>query len=126
MQIQGTASRQGCVPGIPLTLVLREWIKRYEERLAIELRISVELLREENYGPYASPMVYLAEKTGLDIENLRKIKNGKREWISFDTVDKILTRVNGLSWGMNDELSAIYQGFDLRWLDRTSPCVRAA
>ena len=89
--------------------------------------VSLELLREQNYGPDSqSPMSRLAEATGIDISNLRKIKDGKREWIGFDTADKIITRVNGLSWHSDKELEAIYQGFSFEWLDRVHPCVMAA
>ena len=127
MELQGTASRSGCVPGGPFARVLQEWCDRYEQRLAAEMGVSVELLREQNYGPDSqSPMSRLAEATGIDISNLRKIKDGKREWIGFDTADKIVTRVDELSWGMNEELKAIYQGFDFEWLDRVHPCVRVA
>ena len=127
MELQGTASRSGCVPGGPFARVLQEWCDRYEQRLAAEMGVSVELLREQNYGPDSqSPMSRLAEATGIDISNLRKIKDGKREWISFDLADKIITRVDELSWGINEELTAIYKGFDFEWLDRVHPCVRAA
>ena len=107
MELQGTASRSGCVPGEPFARVLQEWCDRHDsEALAA--------------------MTVLSEVIDIDISQLRKIKDGKREWISFDLADKIITRVDELSWGMNEELTAIYKGFNFEWLDRVHPCVRAA
>ena len=128
MELQGTASRSGCVPGGPFARVLQEWCDRYEQRLAAEMGVSVELLREQNYGPDSqSPMSRLAEATGIDISNLRKIKDGKREWIGFDIADRIVVVcTDGLGWRNDPELFAIYRAFDFSWLDLAKPCAKAA
>ena len=79
--LQGTASRQGCVPGLPFARVMQEWVAKEEIDLARRLNIGVEDLRSAQKHAAWSPMVRLAELLGMDIHNARKIKNGKREWI---------------------------------------------
>lgn len=117
MQLQGTASRQGCVPASPFVRVIEEWLAKETQEIEDD--------PFDNLG--VSPMVRLAELVRMDIDNLRKIRNGKREWIGFDTADKIVTVcTDGLGWRTDSELAAIYQAFDFTWLDRTKPCAKAA
>lgn len=68
----------------------------------------------------------LADETGIDLERLRKIRNGKKDWLSFDNADKIVTTVDPLLWIKDPELRRIYQGFDFTWLDRSRPTTVAA
>jgi DNA-binding Xre family transcriptional regulator len=69
----------------------------------------------------------LSERMDMDIENVRKIKNGKKDWIGFDIADKIVTVcTDGLGWRNDPELFAIYQSFDFGWLDAKKPCAVAA
>jgi len=127
MQFQGTASRKGCVPGLPFTRIMQEWVAKEEIDLARRLNIGVDDLRKAQEYARWSPMVLLAERMGMDIENVRKIKNGKREWIGFDIADRIVVVcTDGLGWRNDPELYAIYRAFDFSWLDLAKPCAVAA
>ena len=109
MMVQGFGSRQGCVPGFPFARVINEWVTR-------------NMPEEENEIAVA-PMSVLAELMGMDINNLRKIRNGKREWIGFDLADKIVAVcTDGLGWRNDPQLASIYEHFDFGWLDSRKPC----
>lgn len=109
MQVQGLGSRQGCVPGFPFARIITEWVEQNTPEEESELAIA--------------PMVILAELMSMDIDNLRKIKNGKRDWIGFDLADKIVAIcTDGLGWRNDPELSTIYQHFNFTYLDFKKPC----
>jgi len=113
LQLQGTASRQGCVPGLPFARVMQEWLEKESQ----------EIEDDPFDNLCISPMVRLAELMNMDIHNARKIKNGKREWIGFDIADKIVAVcTDGFGWRNDPELAAIYQSFNFDWLDRVRPC----
>ena len=114
MQLQGTGSRKGCVPGGPFARVMLEWLEKESQ----------EIEDDPFDNLCVSPMVRLKESLGMDINNLRKIKNGNREWIGFDIADKIVAVcTDGLGWRNDPELRAIYKAFDFDWLDQKKPCV---
>ena len=106
---------------------MQEWVAKEEIDLARRLNIGVDDLRKAQEYARWSPMVLLAERMGMDIENVRKIKNGKREWIGFDIADRIVVVcTDGLGWRNDPELYAIYRAFDFSWLDLAKPCAVAA
>ena len=131
MQVQGLGSRQGCVPGFPFARVIDDWAAREMESIAKATGFDVETLTQtfnvlKNH-PYQHPMTVLAERLSMDIDNLRKLRKGKRPWIGFDLADKIVAVcTDGFGWWNDHELRTIYEHFDFEWLDRKRPCVEAA
>ena len=106
-------ARAELVPAAPFVRVLQEWLHRESTQADDEFSFA--------------PMRVLADRMEMDISNLSKIKNGRREWIGFDLADKIVCIcTDGLGWLNDHELRTIYEGYDLTWLDTKKPTVEAA
>lgn len=91
-----TAAKRSCVPAEPFARVAQQWLDNWENSLKV-----------------------LAEEMKVELEGLRKVVTGKKEWISFDYAEKLLFCCGGDWVG---ELYDIYQSADLRYLDRNKPC----
>lgn len=52
---------------------------------------------------------------------LMKACNGSKDWMEFDTADRVITFIDPFLWRHDEELSDIYQGFDFSYLDLHRP-----
>lgn len=101
-------TKGGLVSGGPFGRIVNEWLDRQGTDTTIP---SLSLL---------------AVELGIDVESLRKLKNGRRPWINFDFADKIVVTCLGpFAWWLDAELQEVYQTVDLRGIDRKRPCTKA-
>lgn len=87
------------IPAAPVRRCLEEWASKKRDR----------------------DTDYIAARSNLTVEFVKRFRGGRSDDIDFDKADAIVTRVLG-GWDCDPELYAIFQDFDLSELDKRKPC----
>ena len=109
------AVKNGVVPAAPVGRVINDWAAR---RWWLD-DPAVDVKKERMVDVGATAIIAVA--TGIHVDTVRKVRNGKKEWIEFDNADRIVTFIDPFLWRTDPDLAAIYQGFDFTHLDLARP-----
>ena len=104
--------RRGYIPAAPVRRVVEMWAA---ENWWIDERV--------NYGDKTDigTTRLLAEAIGVHQDTIGHLRAGKNNWIDFDLADNIVTFIDPWLWRRDEELSRIYQDFNLTYLDVIRP-----
>ena len=112
------AAKAGLIAAPPIGRAIERWA-------ATQWFNEIEYHGEEAHQYALHTSAWLAEKTGIHIDTITKIRSGKKEWVEFDNADRLLCAMR-VPWDSNPELDEIYQTFDFSWLDLQRPTCREA
>lgn len=81
------------VSGDQLGIILRQWIEQYllERPLRIPMGESQTGDRKIKAEYFVGPISYIVQETGLDPRQIRDLKDGTKEIVTFQMADRILT-----------------------------------
>lgn len=106
------------VPVGPIRRVLLDWEMKqdYQDGDGIHFRGATKFILPLH------PIVRLAGFLNVNVDTLWNIRGReKKKWVEFDLADKIIAYIDPSLWRDDVELEAIYQSFDLAFLDELYP-----
>ena len=107
--------KSGLIPVAPIRRVVEQWAK--ENWWIDERQVQSKGKKTASLGTTA----LLAEKVGCHEDTIYHLRAGRNTWIDFDLADRIVTCIDPWLWRTDEELSELYQSFDLSFLDILRP-----